>query len=324
MMLVQLSHKSTNLRNLTDLDDQRVGWMTVEWAGSGKPVGEFGQFAILSGHTLADLCTWLAEQHEHLVEAIMFAGQHGPELAVDKSADLAEWACSTGLISVAGSAGSAGSTSLVVTACDLGLYVQRALLASKSQQRMVCYMVLKACRRRWCKLTAGWAKMVLSARQFWSLHITTSLAKDVIGHLTKSDSDSDLRDLLVAALTFMDMEGVTLHYHASGLATRYLEDADVLRLICTTQKIHRAHFWAGDLVQALLSRLDLKHCVEQLDYLCRVKHYRIGHIVWIGQNELRDYGAALQQHIRSADMHIAQCADRVLQNMGDTDYRKYI
>ena len=288
MMLVQLAHiptKPTKPTNLTDLDDQHVGWLAVEWAGSGKPVGQYGGFKISASHIVLDLLKWLAQQDEHLVNARLFVGQGGPEVEVDdvgSSADLtnlAKWACKHGLIGVSSSTsltkldGLVGMKSLVVRGGVLHQAVHIHMNNTFQLSPPLRRRLLRACERRWCRLTAGWAETVLcqSVTEAYACfrHVFAKLARLAINNHIQCKPFGSQR-LLVAALQRLvwmnrpvDLPSATL----AALVKAHLHDPEVV--IGSCELLHRFDKGSSGsslclVVPHLLSRLDLAHCLEQL------------------------------------------------------------
>ena len=274
MMLCSLTTKSTKPTKSTN-QTTLVGWMTVEWVGSGKPVGQCG-FKILPGHTVVDLLDWLAQQDEHLVDARLFVGQGGPEVVVgdcDIASDSAE------LVNCAWLFGSVHLTSatsltkltkltnldgLVVTGGQLHQVVHNNLHWLKTSP-CLRQRLLRACERRWCSLTAGWAETVLREPRAIRGRAFAKLASLVVNKHIQCTPFGSQR-LLVAALRRLVWINLTVDIPSAALAALVkarLEDSEVV--ICSCCLLDRCYKDSFCLVVPdLLSRLDLAHCVGQL------------------------------------------------------------
>jgi hypothetical protein len=281
LMLVQLAHKPTkptkptNLTDLDDLDDQHVGWLTVQWAGSGKPVGQYGGFQILDGHTVVDLLKWLAQQDEKLVDARLFVGQGGPEVEVDDvassadSTNLAKWACTHGLIGLSSLTkldGLVGMNSLVVTGGVLHQAVQSNVVDTSQQSSCLRRRLLRACERRWCSLTAGWAETVLCQVYLVDCRAFAKLASLVVNKHIQCKQFGSQRQL-VAALKRLDWISCIVYLQPAALAAlvkAHLEDSEVVVYSCNLLRRFDEDSTFCLVVPDLLSRLNLPHCVVQL------------------------------------------------------------
>ena len=307
MMLVQLAHKPTKLTNPTNPTysvGRHIGTLTVEWAGSGKPVGQYGGFQISVDHTVVDLLDWLAQQDEHLVDARLFVGQGGPEVVVvddcifsTDSVKLAKRACLVGPSSTTRAASSSslsklvglvGLKSLVVTGGQLHQIVQSNQISQFWQSSSLQRRLLRACQRRWCSLTADWATTVLrhcaSVAQPGDCSVFVKLASLVVknhsNQINQCQPAGSIR-LLVAAIVWLKRSKLDLPLKALAACVKaHLENSDVVNYSCSLlrESSDRTSFYV--LVPALLSRLDLVHCAEQLGEALRSeKRYYLGHRV---------------------------------------------